>query len=227
MRIGILVFPGSNCDRDVYHVLHNVMRLDAEMVWHTRNDLDDYGAIILPGGFAYGDRLRAGVIAAFSPAVKEIKHLASEGKPILGICNGFQILVEAGLLPGALMKNDSLKFVCKWTSITVENNKTPFTQELERGMKIRIPVANQEGRYVADPKTVEMLEGNNRVIFRYGNGNPNGSLNNIAGISNEEGNVVGMMPHPERASEGILTPSGSNEAVLIFKSLMKYLEAGK
>lgn len=227
MKIGIVVFPGSNCDKDVHHVLRHVLNADAEFIWHRRDNLNGYDAIILPGGFAYGDRLRAGVIAAFSPVMKEVKRLASEGKPVLGVCNGFQILVESGLLPGALMKNKSLKFVCKWTSVTVESNRTPFTHALRPKQEISIPVANQEGRYVADPKTLEMLEHNNQVVFRYHNDNPNGSANGIAGISNEEGNVVGMMPHPERASESILNPNGSDDAVMIFKSLLGYMEEQK
>jgi phosphoribosylformylglycinamidine synthase len=227
MKIGIVVFPGSNCDKDVHHVLYKILRADAEFIWHTHDDLEGYDAIILPGGFAYGDRLRAGVIAAFSPVMKGIKRLASEGKPILGVCNGFQILVESGLLPGALIKNNSLKFVCKWTNITVESNRTPFTHALKPKQRIGIPVANQEGRYVADPKTLEMLEHNNQIVFKYYNDDPNGSFNAIAGISNEEGNVVGMMPHPERASEGILNPYGNDDAVLIFKSLLDYLDEQK
>lgn len=224
MKIGVVVFPGSNCDKDVHHVLRNVLHADAEFVWHKQDNLEGYDAIILPGGFAYGDRLRAGVIAAFSPVMKEVKKLASEGKPVLGICNGFQILVESGLLPGALMKNNSLKFVCKWTNITVESNRTPFTHALKPKQQISIPVANQEGRYVADPKTLDMLERNNQIVFKYHNDDPNGSAYAIAGISNEEGNVVGMMPHPERASESILNPDRSDTAVLIFKSLLDYME---
>lgn len=227
MKVGIIVFPGSNCDKDVYHVFRNVLHADAEFIWHTRTDLQDYDAIILPGGFAYGDRLRAGVIAAFSPVMKEVKRLAAEGKPVLGVCNGFQILVESGLLPGALMKNNSLKFVCKWTNITVESNRTPFTHALKPKQTIAIPVANQEGSYTADPKTIETLEHNNQVVFKYHNDDPNGSANGIAGISNEDGNVVGMMPHPERASESILNPYGTDDAVLIFKSLLDYLDEQK
>lgn len=223
MKIGIVVFPGSNCDKDVHYVLRKVLHADAEFIWHTHDNLEGYDAIILPGGFAYGDRLRAGVIAAFSPVMKEVKRLASEGKPVLGVCNGFQILVESGLLPGALIKNNSLKFVCKWTNITVESNRTPFTHALKPKQRIDIPVANQEGRYVTDPKTLEMLEHNNQIVFKYYNDDPNGSVNAIAGISNERGNVVGMMPHPERASERILNPYGSDDAVLIFKSLLDYL----
>ncbi len=224
MKIGIVVFPGSNCDKDVHHVLRNVLHVDADFVWHKQDNLQGYDAIVLAGGFAYGDRLRAGVIAAFSPIMKEVKRLAGEGMPILGVCNGFQILVESGLLPGALMKNNSLKFVCRWTNITVESNRTPFTHTLKPKQQIRIPVANQEGRYYADPKTIETLENNNQIVFKYHEDDPNGSMNGIAGISNEQGNVVGMMPHPERASESLLSPFGSDDAVLIFESLLDYLD---
>ncbi|MEM2761082.1 MAG: phosphoribosylformylglycinamidine synthase subunit PurQ [Nitrososphaerales archaeon] len=224
MKIGIVVFPGSNCDKDIHHVLCNVLHTNTHFIWHTHDDLQGYDAIILPGGFAYGDRLRAGVIAAFSPVMKEVKRIAEEGRPVLGICNGFQILVESGLLPGASVKNNSLKFVCRWTEITVENNRTPFTHAMKPKQRIRIPVANQEGRYVADPTTIEMLERNNQIVFKYYNDDPSGSLNAIAGISNEDGNVVGMMPHPERASESILNPYNSNDAILIFKSLLDYMD---
>lgn len=224
MKIGIVVFPGSNCDRDVYHVLRNVFHVDADLLWHKRDKLEGYDAIVLPGGFAYGDRLRAGIIAAFSPVMKEVKRLAGEGIPVLGVCNGFQILVESGLLPGALIKNESLKFECRWTGITVENNRTPFTYGLKPKQRISIPVANQEGRYYADAETLKSLESKDQVVFRYYNSNPSGSLDGIAGICNEQGNVLGMMPHPERACEAILNPSGSNEASLIFKSLFSYLD---
>ncbi|MBE44243.1 MAG: phosphoribosylformylglycinamidine synthase I [Thaumarchaeota archaeon] len=227
MKIGIVVFPGSNCDMDVHYVFRKVLHTNTEFIWHKHNNLQDYDAIILPGGFTYGDRLRAGVIAAFSPVMKEVKRLATEGKPILGICNGFQILVESGLLPGAFMKNDSLKFVCKWINITVETNRTPFTYGLKLNHQISIPVANQEGRFFADPKTLKTLELNNQIIFKYHNDNPNGSVNAIAGISNMKGNVVGIMPHPERASENILNPFGNNDAILIFKSLLDYMDEQK
>ncbi|MFQ5940937.1 MAG: phosphoribosylformylglycinamidine synthase subunit PurQ [Nitrososphaerales archaeon] len=224
MKIGIVVFPGSNCDKDVHRVLHTLLNVDAEFIWHTRSNLEGYDALILPGGFAYGDRLRAGVIAAFSPVMKEVKRLAREGKPLLGVCNGFQVLVESGLLPGAFMTNNSLKFVCKWTKIRVESNRTPFTHALKPKQEISIPVANQEGRYFADPKTLEMLQLNDQIVFKYHNDNPNGSIDGIAGISNERGNIVGMMPHPERASESILNPHGGSDAVLIFKSLVDYVD---
>ncbi|MFQ5970213.1 MAG: phosphoribosylformylglycinamidine synthase subunit PurQ [Nitrososphaerales archaeon] len=227
MKIGIVVFPGSNCDKDLHHVFRNVLHVNADLLWHKRDNLHGYDAILLPGGFAYGDRLRAGVISAFSPVMKEVKRLARGGTPILGICNGFQILVESALLPGALMKNNSLKFVCRWTKITVESNRTPFTHALKPKQQIRIAVANQEGRYFADPKTLEMLENNNQIVFKYHNDDPNGSVNSVAGISNEQGNVVGMMPHPERASESILSPFGDHDGRLIFSSLLSYLDEQK
>lgn len=222
MRIGVIVFPGSNCDKDVYYVLKNMLNVDVSLVWHTHEDLN-YDAIILPGGFAYGDRLRAGIIAAFSPVMKSVKKLANDGVPILGVCNGFQILVEAALLPGALIKNQSLKFVCKWTRLTVENNKTPFTKGLRLKEELKIPVANQEGRYYVDEDTLKDMVKNNQIVFRY-NDNPTGALNNIAGVCNKDYNVVGMMPHPERASECILSPYNTNDGLKIFRSLLSYLE---
>lgn len=221
MRIGIIIFPGSNCDKDVYYVLKDIMHLDVSLIWHTKEDLKGYDAIILPGGFAYGDRLRAGVIAAFSPVMRSIKMLARDKVPILGVCNGFQILVEAGLLPGALIKNQSLKFVCRWCNIIVENNKTPFTHGLKIKQELRIPVANQEGRYYAD--NIKDMIKRGQIVFRYKD-NPTGALDNIAGVCNEDYNVVGMMPHPERASSCILSPFNSDDGLLIFKSLLSYLE---
>ncbi|SRR5579884_1586630 len=222
-KIGIAVFPGSNCDRDVHHVLNSVVGVSAEYVWHTKDRLAGYDAMIIPGGFAYGDRLRAGIIAAHSPIMGEVKKLAKEGVPVLGICNGFQILVEAGLLPGALMMNDSLRFVCRWTSVVVKNNNTPFTNQFAKDQRFMLPVAHGEGRYVADSKTVRNLRTEGRVVFQYSGDDPNGSVDYIAGICNREGNVVGMMPHPERASEPILSPTGSSDALLVFKSLVSYL----
>ncbi|GIU72507.1 MAG: phosphoribosylformylglycinamidine synthase subunit PurQ [Candidatus Nitrosocaldaceae archaeon] len=223
MRIAVIVFPGSNCDKDVYHVLKNVLKVDASLVWHTHEELRNFDAIILPGGFAYGDRLRAGIIAAFSPVMKSIKALAKDGIPILGVCNGFQILVEAGLLPGALIKNESLKFVCKWSKLIVENNKTPFTIGLRLKQELDIPVANQEGRYYVSEDELKDMIKDNQIVFRYKD-NPTGALDSIAGVCNKDYNVVGMMPHPERASECILSPYNSNDGLLIFKSLLSYLE---
>ncbi len=222
MKIAVIVFPGSNCDKDVYYILKNVLNIDVSLVWHTHEDLN-YDAIILPGGFAYGDRLRAGIIAAFSPVMKSVKRLAKDNIPILGVCNGFQILVEAGLLPGALIKNQSLKFVCRWSRLIVENNKTPFTNRLKLKQELKIPVANQEGRYYIDEDMLKDMLKKNQIVFRYKD-NPTGALDDIAGVCNERYNVLGMMPHPERASECILSPYNSNDGLLIFKSLLSYLE---
>ena len=224
-KIGIAVFPGSNCDRDVHHVLNNVMGVQTDFVWHNKDHISGYDAMIIPGGFAFGDRLRAGIIAAHSPIVQEVKRMAKEGTPVLGICNGFQILVESGLLPGALMTNDSLRFVCRWTKVEVNNNKTPFTSQFASGQKFGIPIAHGEGRYMADNKTLKELIKKNQIVLRYSNDDPNGSTNFIAAICNEEGNVMGMMPHPERASESILVAEGDkNDAITIFRSLVSNLK---
>ena len=222
--IGIVVFPGSNCDRDVHHVLSKVLKVDANLVWYKTENVSQYDAIVIPGGFSYGDRLRAGIIAANSPILAKIKKLARDGVPILGICNGFQILVESGLLPGALLMNDSLNFVCRWTTLKVDNNKTPFTNQFLRYETFPIPVAHGQGRYVADEETLKDLKRNNQVVLRYSEDDPNGSTDLIAAICNRERNVMGLMPHPERASEKILSAGRStNKALLIFKSLVSYL----
>lgn len=226
MKIGIVVFPGSNCDRDVHHVLNDVVGLNSEYVWHTEKSIEDYDALILPGGFSYGDRLRAGVIAAQSPIVEAIKKKADEGLPILGICNGFQILVEAGLLPGALIKNVKLKFSCKWLEVEVLNVNTPFTNMFRINDKISIPIAHGEGRYVINDDKLHDLNENNQIVFKYKDQNPNGSTEMIAAICNKEGNVMGLMPHPERASEPILSPAQtSSNAALIFLSLKNFLSS--
>ncbi|SPC34021.1 Phosphoribosylformylglycinamidine synthase subunit PurQ [Candidatus Nitrosocaldus cavascurensis] len=219
----------------IYHVLKNIMHVDAEFIWHKREDLNShhYDAIVIPGGFAYADRLRAGVIAAFSPVMQAVKRLARDGLPVLGICNGFQILVESGLLPGAFMRNDSLTFTCRWTRLRldVDGSRTPFTLLLERGMRLNIPVANQEGKYYVDEDTLREMERNEQIVFRYED-NPNGSLHDIGGVCNVEGNVLGMMPHPERACEIMLTPQymhnstllhGYGDGIVIFRSLISYL----
>ena len=225
MKVGIVVFPGSNCDRDMHHVLTGVFGLEARYCWHERPIPDDVGAVVLPGGFSYGDRLRAGAIAAHSPVIGDVRRMARRGTPVLGVCNGFQVLVEAGLLPGALLMNRSLRFMCGWTSLVVHNNRTPFTSRLAPGQRIPIPVANGEGRYYADDDTLRRLERHGQVVFRYapdggGGGLDNGSSDRIAGVCNEEGNVVGMMPHPERAAEPETNPVDSGPCSLIFESLI-------
>jgi phosphoribosylformylglycinamidine synthase subunit PurQ / glutaminase len=219
VKVGVIVFPGSNCDRDMYHVLSDVFKINTEFYWHEKNLPKNIDAVILPGGFSYGDRLRAGIIAAHSPIISDIKKLAKRGIPILGVCNGFQILVESGLLPGVLLKNNSLSFMCRWTNLIVENNKTPFTNKFKLHQKIPIPIANGEGRYFADLQTIRLLTKNNQIVFRYEEV-VNGSTQRIAGICNKERNVVGMMPHPERAAESEINPTDSKPASLIFESLI-------
>ncbi len=230
MKVAVIRFPGSNCDLDTVHVLRNVVGVETDLVWHRDFRGDEYDAVVLPGGFSYGDYLRAGIIAAHSPAMREVKEMAKEGKPVLGICNGFQILIEAGLLPGALLINDCLKFVCKWVILRVETSRTAFTSGIERGRLLRMPIAHQEGRYYNTPEGIRELEENDQVVFRYVDergectpeANPNGSVGNIAGICNEEGNVVGLMPHPERASEKVLSPYGTEDGALVFRSMLRW-----
>ena len=219
MKVGVIVFPGSNCDRDMYHVLKDVFHLDAEYFWHEKGLPKNLDAVILPGGFSYGDRLRAGVIAAHSPVIEDVRKMAEKGIPILGVCNGFQILVESGLLPGVLLKNTSLNFMCQWTNLIVENNTTPFTNQFRLHQKIPIPIANGEGRYYVDDDTLKKLKKNNQIVFRYDKV-INGSSDRIAGVCNESGNVVGMMPHPERAVEPVINPIDSKPSSLIFESLL-------
>jgi len=220
VKVGIVVFPGSNCDRDMYHVLTDVYNISAQYCWHEKKLPKNLDAVILPGGFSYGDRLRAGVIAAHSPVIEDVKKLSKQGIPILGVCNGFQILVESGLLPGVLLKNNSLNFMCEWTNLIVENNQTPFTHKLHLCQKIPVPIANGEGRYFADDSTLKILEKNNQIVFRYEKP-VNGSLFQIAGVCNVDGNVVGMMPHPERAAESEINPIDNAPASLIFSSLLE------
>ena len=220
MKVGVIVFPGSNCDRDMHHVLTDVFNLDAEFYWHEKNLPSDIDAVVLPGGFSYGDRLRAGVIAAHSPIISDVKKLSEKGIPILGVCNGFQILVESGLLPGVLLKNESLNFMCEWTNLIVNNNKTPFTNKLELNQKIPIPIANGEGRYFVDDETLSQLKKNNQIVFSYEN-KVNGSVSQIAGVCNADGNVVGMMPHPERAAEKAINQIDHRPSSLIFESLVE------
>ncbi len=199
-RVGIIKFPGTNCDLDVKRVVEKIAGLEARIVWFKRFKQEEFDAIVIPGGFSYGDWLRAGAIAARSPAMREVERAAEDGKPVLGICNGFQILVEACLLPGALLSNDPPRFICKWVRVKVENVKTAFTREYQEGEVVSMPIAHAEGRFYA--------EGPINVVFRYHGENPNGSLNAIAGVSNDRGNVVGLMPHPERSAEPEITPRG-------------------
>lgn len=231
MRVAVIRFPGSNCDLDTVHVLRDVLGTETDLVWHRQFDGSEYDGVILPGGFSYGDYLRAGVIAAHSPAMKDVAEMCSEGKPVLGICNGFQILTEAGLLSGALLTNDCLTFVCKWVWVRVETDRTAFTNLFREGSVLYMPIAHVQGRYVNDPDQIRELRENDQIVFRYvdSNGkptvesNPNGSVFNIAGICNLEGNVVGLMPHPERSSEGVLSPFGSSDGLVVFRSMLECL----
>jgi len=220
VKVAIVVFPGSNCDRDMHHVLRDVFKIESQLVWHTDKLPQNIDAVVLPGGFSYGDRLRAGLIAAHSPVIKDVKRMAEKGMPVLGVCNGFQILVESGLLPGALLKNTSLNFMCQWTEIIVKNNRTPFTNKFDLNQRIPIAIANGEGRYYADDKTLQGLKKNNQIVFTYAE-EINGASLGIAGICNKEGNVVGMMPHPERSAEQIINPKDAKPASLIFESLLR------
>ena len=199
--VGVVTFPGSNCDADLRHAVSLTPGLSARSVWHKDTDLSGLDALMLPGGFSYGDYLRCGAIARFSPVMKEVVAFAKQGKPVLGICNGFQILTEAGLLPGALIRNRGLKFLCQDVALRVEGRPTPFTTSLPRERDITVPIAHMEGNYVADESTLDRLEGEGQILFRYAAGAPNGASRNIAGICNASGNVVGLMPHPERVVE--------------------------
>ena len=224
VKVGVIVFPGSNCDRDMYHVLTDVFNLDTQYFWHEKSLPKNIDAVVLPGGFSYGDRLRAGIIAAHSPIISDVKKLAKKGIPILGVCNGFQILVESGLLPGVLLKNDSLNFMCEWTNLIVRNVTTPFTNKLKLNQKIPIPIANGEGRYFVDEQISKKLKKKNQIVFSYEN-YVNGSMEQIAGVCNEDGNVVGMMPHPERAAEKEINPNDNKPSSLIFESLIQSIGA--
>ena len=219
MNVAVVVFPGSNCDRDMFHVLNDVFSLNAQYFWHENELPKNIDAVILPGGFSYGDRLRAGAIAAHSPIIQDVRKMAEKGIPILGVCNGFQILVESGLLPGVLLKNNSLNFMCEWTNLIVENNTTPFTSHFQINQKIPIPIANGEGRYFVDDDTLKKIKKKKQIVFRYDRV-VNGSTDRIAGVCNEDGNVVGMMPHPERAVESEINPIDNKPSSLIFESLI-------
>ncbi|BFH60294.1 MULTISPECIES: phosphoribosylformylglycinamidine synthase subunit PurQ [Paenibacillus] len=217
MKFAVLVFPGSNCDIDCYKAVQDTVGEPVDYVWHTATDLSAYDCILVPGGFSYGDYLRCGAISRFAPVMNEVAKAAEEGKYILGICNGFQILTEAGLLPGALLRNTSMKFRCHDTVLHVVNNQTPFTNDFELNEEIVIPIAHGEGNYYCDEETLKDLQQNNQIVFTYKD-NPNGSLADIAGISNKRGNVVGMMPHPERAVSDLL---GSADGKRMFTSILK------
>ena len=217
-RFAVIVFPGSNCDHDAYHVINSMENTSVDFIWHKENSLNDYDVIIVPGGFSYGDYLRAGAIARFSPIMKAVIEESKKGKQVIGICNGFQILIECGLLPGALITNKNIKFLSKPVFLNVVNNKTSFTHLLNEGDIISMPIAHKQGNYIANQNTVKELESNDQIAFKYHSNNPNGSLLDIAGIFNKEKNVLGMMPHPERASDQKL---GSNDGSQIFQSMLE------
>jgi phosphoribosylformylglycinamidine synthase subunit PurQ / glutaminase len=218
VKFAVIVFPGSNCDIDMYHAIKDELGEQVEYVWHDAENLAEFDGILLPGGFSYGDYLRTGAIARFSNVMNEVIKAAEAGKPVLGVCNGFQILLEAGLLPGAMKRNESLHFICRPVELKVENNKTMFTGEYNDGEIVTIPVAHGEGNYYCDEETFQKLKENNQIVFTYEN-NPNGSLANIAGIVNEKGNVLGMMPHPERAVDELL---GGADGLKLFRSIVKH-----
>ncbi|MDP8254062.1 MAG: phosphoribosylformylglycinamidine synthase subunit PurQ [Candidatus Kaelpia aquatica] len=229
MKFGVVVFPGSNCEQDCFYVIKDVLGQPVEHIWHENRKLDGFDCLIIPGGFSYGDYLRSGAIAGFSPVMDGIIEFARKGGLIIGICNGFQILLEAGLLPGAMLRNKNIHFICKYSYVTVKNNKTPFALLSKPNQVLKIPIAHNEGNYYIDEKGLEDLKKNNQIIFQYCSArgevseesNPNGAVFNIAGITNKEGNVLGMMPHPERSSEEEL---GSKDGLLIFNSIVSWLK---
>ena len=226
MKFGVIVFPGSNCDHDAYHALGTVLGQPVEFIWHQSTELSSFDAVIVPGGFSYGDYLRTGALARFSPVMRAVEKFARAGGLVLGICNGFQILVECGLLPGAMMGNRGLRFICRFVHVRVENTDTPFTQECTSGQVLKMPIAHIGGNFFAETETLADLNRRNQVVFRYCDAegclspesNLNGSLEAVAGVSNREGNVLGLMPHPERASESLLT---STDGLFIFNSMLK------
>ena len=231
MRFAVITFPGSNCDQDAFHAAKDVFGEHADYIWHKEGDLKGADAVILPGGFAHGDYLRCGAMARFSPIMAAVRAFAARGGPVLGVCNGFQVLLEAGLLPGAMLRNRSLKFQCEFVHVRVEQTDTPFTLSGRKGQVLRIPIAHGEGNYFAEPDVIARLEANRQVIFRYttpdgriaDEANPNGSVAAIAGLCNEVRNVVGLMPHPERACESIL---GSADGRLLFESVIQFVKSG-
>ena len=228
MKFGVVVFPGSNCDHDAFYAIGNILHQPVELIWHQSQNLAGCDAILLPGGFAFGDYLRTGAIARFSPVMKSVEKFAQSGGMVLGICNGFQILCEAGLLPGAMMRNSGLRFICRHVNIRIEETDTPFTNAASRGQILKVPIAHSDGNFTCDESTLAELEKNHQVVFRYTTpdgsddaaGNPNGSMHNIAGICNRERNVAGLMPHPERAVESALD---SSDGLVIFKSMVEAL----
>ncbi|MFP4082818.1 MAG: phosphoribosylformylglycinamidine synthase subunit PurQ [Candidatus Aminicenantes bacterium] len=229
MKFGVVAFPGSNCDYDTYYVLNRVLKQRTSLLWHKDHDLKDVDCVVLPGGFSYGDYLRAGVIAKFSPLMQEVKAFAAQGGLVLGICNGFQILLELGLLPGAMLRNKNLKFLCQFVHLRLENDRTSFSNKGKSGQVLRIPVAHYEGNFFAPDESLKELKKRKQIVFRYcgasgkitDESNINGSCDNIAGLINKQGNVLGMMPHPERASEAVL---GSEDGRIIFESIISQLE---
>jgi phosphoribosylformylglycinamidine synthase len=223
MKFGVIVFPGSNCDHDAFYAVNHNLGQPAEFIWHDSRSLGDVDAVILPGGFSYGDYLRCGAIARFSPVMQAVQRFAAEGGLVLGICNGFQILVEAGLLPGALIRNRGLTLICRELRLRVSTTHSPFTGALRDGQVLRVPIAHGEGCYFADERTLDELEAEDRVVFRYLD-NPNGSLRDIAGILNRERNVMGMMPHPERASDPLM---GSTDGLGVFQSMLAAVQAAR
>jgi phosphoribosylformylglycinamidine synthase subunit PurQ / glutaminase len=228
MKFGVVVFPGSNCDHDAYHAIGHILNKPVEFIWHQSEDLHQCDAIVLPGGFSYGDYLRTGAIARFSPVMKAVERFANQGGLVLGICNGFQILLEAGLLPGAMMRNSGLRFICKHVHVRVEETHSPFTCAAQPGQILTMPIAHSDGNYSCDQKTLSTIEKNRQILFRYTTaggkddaaGNPNGSTGNIAGLANERRNVAGLMPHPERAVEQVLD---SEDGLVIFRSMVEAL----
>ncbi len=225
MKFGVIVFPGSNCDHDAYHVLSKVVHQPVEFIWHESSDVSSLDAMIVPGGFSYGDYLRTGALARFSPVMKAVERFARSGGLVLGICNGFQILVECGMLPGALMANRGLRFICRFVHVRVENTATPFTRACALGQVLKMPIAHMGGSYFAEQETLLELQRRDQVVFRYcdpqgrllAEANPNGSVEAIAGVVNREGNVLGMMPHPERAGEAVLA---STDGLFVFRSML-------
>ncbi|CAI2662414.1 Phosphoribosylformylglycinamidine synthase subunit PurQ [Apilactobacillus kunkeei] len=221
MKFAVISFPGSNCDMDMYYAVRDSLNEDVDLVTSDATNLDGYDGVLIPGGFSYGDYLRSGAVARFAPVMESVKEMAAEGKPVLGVCNGFQILTEANLLPGSLQHNTSMEFISDWSKLRVQNNDTMFTDQYEESEVIDIPIAHGEGNYYCDDGTLAQLKANDQIVFTYED-NPNGSCDNIAGVVNEQGNVLGMMPHPERAVESIL---GGTDGLKLFKSLLNHVRS--